>query len=240
MTAFPKDAKLSLVFSLMLPFFLVVLYCLKLLFDKGWIPFPIPIWSLFLAYALGLLFLILSLFLGIKFIIKDFKNSDKKDKRIAVAGVCISLIILIIIILPSIVNVNKNSNMGKIYSIQCTANLKQLGNALNLYAADNNGFFPNGRGAEGFEKLWKGKYVTDPKLFVCPADYVTNSNILAFPEVPLTEKNVSYIYLGGGVNKNKGFSYTIIAREKLGKHKNTNHILYLNGEVGFEGTEAFK
>ena len=214
----------------------IIYACLWSFFFHKCLLWLLPGWTGFLFFFVGLLFFYLSLHLGLGALRRDFKTSTMKGKMMAIGGVCISSGILLLTLLFGFGNLDKYGDKEKIHVLYCSRNLKQIGIALNQYASDNDGFFPDGRGAEGFEKLWKGKYVTDPKLFVCPADYETNKVVLAILEIPLTEKNVSYMYLGSGVNKKKDWPYTIIVRDKLGNHRNTNNILHLDGQVDPTGT----
>lgn len=91
-------------------------------------------------------------------------------------------------ILPSF-----NDNREKARRIACNSNIKQIMLAIKMYSEDHSEKFPDKSGAAGFEMLRKLDYLADPRVYVC-----LSSNINpAENGQPLTEQNVSYIYLGG-------------------------------------------
>ncbi|OGV51834.1 MAG: hypothetical protein A2017_19015 [Lentisphaerae bacterium GWF2_44_16] len=79
----------------------------------------------------------------------------------------------------------------KALRISCASNLKQIGLAFTQYSMDNDDYFPDKDGAEGLEMLRKNNYLTDYKIYTCPA-----SSDKAGKD-GLKEKNISYHYKGG-------------------------------------------
>ena len=76
--------------------------------------------------------------------------------------------------------------------------LKSISAALNEYAADYNGYFPDRYNADGLEQLRKNNYLTEYKAFTSPlAKKVT----VGADAATLIEENVSYIYFAGFTNK---------------------------------------
>ena len=91
-------------------------------------------------------------------------------------------------ILPSF-----NDNREKARRTACYSNIKQIMLAAKMYSGDHSGKFPDKSGAAGFEILRKLDYLTDPGVYVCPSSNITPAK----DDRPLTERNVSYIYIGG-------------------------------------------
>ncbi len=87
--------------------------------------------------------------------------------------VVIGIITIVIgIVLPVVIRARKSSQ-----TISCLSNLRQIGNAFKMYAADNRGILPPGRDTVG--QTWEQMltdlppdtpYITDPLVFRCPAD----------------------------------------------------------------------
>ena len=86
------------------------------------------------------------------------------------------IVVLISILLPSL-----RKSVRQAAATVCMHNLRQIGQAIDFYKLDNNGWGPitSGSNDEGdgassvsvwFHKLVIGDYVSDPALFVCPED----------------------------------------------------------------------
>jgi hypothetical protein len=113
--------------------------------------------------------------------------------------------------------------------IHCASNLKQIGLALKMYSLDNNDHFPSGNAVECLSVLRKGSYLKDAESLVCPG----TKDRPAKPDVPLTQENISYVYLGSGLTEADSPD-SPLAADKMGcKHQGRN-ILYLNGQVRAE------
>ncbi len=111
-------------------------------------------------------------------------------------------------------------------------NLKQIGLALCMYAMDYKNKFPAPDGAAGFELLRKEEYLTEPKIFICPA----TDTKPAKPGEKLTEATVDYVYRGGAVYGKGGD--TPVAWDKHGNFKDFGNVLYADGHVsGFSGKD---
>jgi len=118
--------------------------------------------------------------------------------------------------------------------ISCSSNLKQIGLALKQYAIDNDGCFPSGKGVESFESLRSAAYLTDYKIFVCP----TAKILPASGNEPLTEKNLSYVYLGSGLKDSPENADKPLVCDKPDNHMKYGNVLFCDGHVmGFPGTK---
>ncbi len=80
------------------------------------------------------------------------------------------------------------------------SNLKQIGLGLHMYAGDHDGLFPAEDDATGLDILRKGKYLSDPRVYVSPLDSARKP---AEKGAALTEANSSYVYFGGADFTNK-------------------------------------
>ena len=76
--------------------------------------------------------------------------------------------------------------------ISCASNLKQIHLALQQYAADYAGYYPPANGAAGLEVLRKNDYLTNCAVYRCPSVTMEHQD-----DLPLTEENVDYVYIGG-------------------------------------------
>jgi len=143
----------------------------------------------------------------------------------------IPLLITYTSVMPSIVQVAKvlpilgrGSSQRETQRAGCTANLKQLGLALKLYAMDHKDKYPTGNNTTGLNKLIKEDYLTDMAFFVCP-----NSKTVKATGKVLKEANSSYIYIGD-FTEGDGPKIPLIF-DKLNNKKGVTNILYQAGNV---------
>ena len=107
--------------------------------------------------------------------------------------------------------------MEKPRRISCSSNLKQLMLALEQYAIDYKGHYPNLPDAQGFEILRSQNYLTDYKIYECPSSEVSRSSRQSNSfSLPLTDDMTDYLYLPGATvfDSPRG---TLIALDKPGK-----------------------
>jgi hypothetical protein len=100
---------------------------------------------------------------------------------------------------------------SKAQSINCINNLKQIGLAARMYAADNKGAFPKDFAAMKNE-------LSTPKILCCPGD---SSKTRAENWGNFGPNNVTYLWLGAGLNEEKLNPNQVIARCPI--HENTAH-----------------
>ncbi|MCX5648921.1 MAG: DUF4190 domain-containing protein [Planctomycetota bacterium] len=107
----------------------------------------------------------------------------------------------------------------------CLANLKMIGTACNVYAAEHNGRYP-----ERLSELYPDLPFLD--VFVCQA---TGDKILSPDEI---DAKTSYEYYGAALNASTAaapLGQAILACDKPGNHRGGKNILYADGHVESEG-----
>jgi len=103
----------------------------------------------------------------------------------------------------------------------CMGNLKTIGNACRIYAAEHNGRYP-----ERLSELYPD-YVSDLDVLFCPAmsDKITSPDEI--------DAKTSYEYRGAGLREwGPG---DVLACDKDGNHRRGKNILYADGNVESEG-----
>jgi prepilin-type processing-associated H-X9-DG protein len=112
--------------------------------------------------------------------------------------------------------------------ISCTNNLKQIGLALRMYSAANNGEFPNKNGRAGLQMLVDSGFLENTHVYSCPSSRgrVNNKKDVAL--------HSSYCY-AGGMNESSSV-LSAIAMDRSNNHDKYGNILYIDGHVkGYAG-----
>lgn len=104
-------------------------------------------------------------------------------------------------------------------------NIKQIGEALQMYANVFEGKFPEPNGAKGLDLLRSKGFLRLPQIFICPS----TGNLPSEPGKPITEKTCDYVYVGGYSEYSKGKLPMLWS--KPNNHKEYGIILYVNGEI---------
>lgn len=97
------------------------------------------------------------------------------NNRISQRGMTLNemlIVVAVVIILTYLSTAGLKMAYKKAEKLQCANNLRQLGMAIQLYATDHDYFLPTpGRlaGLTWARKLLDGEYVTEEKMFACPA-----------------------------------------------------------------------
>ena len=165
--------------------------------------------------------------------------SRTKDPRIggkgmAIAGLvlgCVSLVGGLIIIplqlsvlLPALNRAREQANR-----VKCASNMRQLGQAMLMYANANGNHFP-----DKLADLVLADSSLSPGVFVCPDDNKTppdGTSPQTMAAGIASGQHTSYIYVGNGLTSSEPAD-TILLYEPLGNHnKEGMNVLYSDGHV---------
>ena len=172
--------------------------------------------------------------------VKQPETSTPNCKCRLLTKIAIVLVVLVLIssfLAPRLI---RRFERRRHHRISCVNNLKQVGLGLMIYADENNGMFPDRKNLEVFSKV--NNLIKYPAIFCCPAS----------PQYPckrkqkLTKGNISYIYLGGKVEKDPSnmpivFDYPLNYKKSTGWFSKPEHyinVLFCDGHVESFKTEA--
>jgi prepilin-type N-terminal cleavage/methylation domain-containing protein/prepilin-type processing-associated H-X9-DG protein len=144
-----------------------------------------------------------------------------KNRRRAFTLVELLVVVAILAVLAGLLIGTVGAARERAHRTACRNNLKQLGAVLNLWAADNDGWYSLlppvnwEEGLQGQERFHRHitnmaarGYIDDPRLTVCPSDKVNGAN-LQFKVKAATS-------FGPGFNSNENISYVYVAGYKIG------------------------
>jgi predicted Zn finger-like uncharacterized protein/prepilin-type processing-associated H-X9-DG protein len=197
--------------------------------------------SLVLA-ILGLIIPLLGLVAIICGIVALSKTRDRRvgGRGLAIAGISVGGAGLVVsmctisILLPSLNRARETANR-----VKCASNLRQIAQAMLLYANDNRGAYPPTP-----DLLLLTQDIT-PREFVCPSSDETPASQADVDAAKansgktiLTQGHDSYVYLGNGFNTNCAVE-VILLYEPLSNHNNDGgNFMYGDGHVEFQGQAA--
>jgi prepilin-type processing-associated H-X9-DG protein len=174
----------------------------------------------------GILFCIpLSALLAIVFGIVgivETKGGRKKGFGMALAGLILGLlvgpVVLIAILLPSLNRARETANR-----VKCASNMRQIGQAMLLYANDNMGKYP-----PDLPTLLKNEDIA-ASIFLCPSSGETAANGPADLE---SGGHDSYVYLGKGLTESSDQNLPTLY-EVDAHHIDGANFLFVDGHVEF-------
>jgi len=146
----------------------------------------------------------------------------------AFLGTAATFVFTLVPTLPNLGSTGEHSHRS-----WCMNNLKQIGRALQEYAAANNDYLPIGDSLSGLCALEDSGYWWINSLSFCPSVHVPH-----FDKESLTKENYTYVYLGTGKNVQDVKKPEPILMDKAGNHIGYGNVLFSDGSVkGFKGEE---
>jgi prepilin-type processing-associated H-X9-DG protein len=156
--------------------------------------------------------------------IVETKSGRKKGFGMALAGLILGLlvgpVVLIAILLPSLNRAREVANR-----VKCASNMRQIGQAIQLYANQYHGEYP-----PDLPTLLKAESVISPNVFVCPSSNDTNAT---GPGDLDSGGHDSYVYLGKGLTTSIADPTLPVLYEVDTHHVNGANFLFTDGHVEF-------
>ena len=145
---------------------------------------------------------------------------------LSVGGAALLVLLLVLALLPPLNRAREQSRR-----VQCAANMRQIGQAMFIYASVNGGMLP--------DRLDRLLPFAGSNVFVCPSSHDTpapgptptaqGANLYA-------GGHLSYVYVGAGMTTNfanTNPATTVVLYEPLANHRDGVNVLYADGSVVF-------
>ena len=173
--------------------------------------------------------------LGIIFsIVAMVKTRDNRagGRGLAIAGLVVSIITLLAVPLPiSILLPALNRAREQANRVKCAADMRMLGQAMQMYANSNHDQFP-----DTLQSLVKFDPSLSGSVFVCPSSDKTPSTATSPPALAsdlASGQHLSYVYVGKGLNESAA-STVVLLYEPLENHQREGmNVLFGDGHVEF-------
>jgi len=144
----------------------------------------------------------------------------------SVGGAAVLILLLVLVLLPPLNRAREQANR-----VKCASNLRQLGQAMFIYASVNGGQFP--------DRIDRLLSFAGSNVFVCPScddtpapgqtPQIQASNLYA-------RGHLSYVYVGAGLttsSRGANAPTTPVLYEPLTNHGDGINVLYADGSVAF-------
>lgn len=173
---------------------------------------------------------IVAIVLGIIALTKT-KNPQVGGKGLAIAGICVGTVGMIFmacmlsILLPSLNRARETANR-----VKCASNLRQLGQAMLMYANENRGVYPP------TPELLLLTQDISADVFNCPSTNDTPPQGTTAAELAVsfgTPGNVSYIYFGKGLTTSSSPDAILFYETSVNHDGNGGNFLFGDGHVEF-------
>jgi hypothetical protein len=111
--------------------------------------------------------------------------------------------------------------------VSCASNLRNIGMALRVYAADADELYPPEDNATGLDRLVQQNYIKSMKIFTCPTAKTPPGT-----SPTLEDAHLDYVYRGGLSEKDSGAETAMAAdRIQTPNHKGFGNVLFVLGDV---------
>ena len=150
------------------------------------------------------------------------------------------VVVAIIVLLVAILMPSHGGNRRGAERVACAANLRSVGQAIQMYANDHVGDFP-----DTLEHVVAGGYVPDVRIFLCPCSTNTDTPAQGATRAAIaadltTGGHLSYAYVGRGLTVKAG-SDTVIAYEHATHHEGKGgNVLFADGHVVWHSTAELR
>ena len=145
---------------------------------------------------------------------------------LSVGGALLLVLLLVLALLPPL-----NRAREQARRVQCAANMRQIGQAMFIYASVNGGVLP--------DRLDKLLPFAGSNVFVCPSSHdspAPGSTPGAQAGNLYAGGHLSYVYVAAGMNTNfanTNPATTVVLYEPLTNHQDGVNVLYADGSVQF-------
>jgi prepilin-type processing-associated H-X9-DG protein len=145
---------------------------------------------------------------------------------LSVGGAGLLVLLLVLALLPPLKRAREQSRR-----VQCAANMRQIGQAMFIYASVNGGVLP--------DRLDKLLPFAGSNVFVCPSSHdspAPGSTPTAQAANLYAGGHLSYVYVAAGMNtnfSNTNPATTVLLYEALTHHQDGVNVLYADGSVQF-------
>lgn len=153
-------------------------------------------------------------------------------RGLAIAGLVVSIITLLAVPLPvSILLPALNRAREQANRVKCAANMRMLGQAMQMYANSNHGQFP-----DTLQSLVKFDPSLSGAVFICPSSNKTPSTATSAQTLASDlsgGQHLSYVYVGKGLNENASAA-EVLLYEPLENHQREGmNALFADGHVEY-------
>lgn len=132
------------------------------------------------------------------------------------------VVIVLLFVLSSLLPSFNRPQDGHSPLQRCASDLRQIGQAVQLYANENRGHFP-----PKFRLLWTTQDL-DSYQVACPGTYKNRPTTLPSPEE--FDSVTDYVYLGAGLT-DQAHPDIVLAHDRPANHGNAVNILFADGRV---------
>ena len=153
----------------------------------------------------------------------------RTKKAVAIVASLAGVLLLGSVFLPTLCRAREPANR-----VKCASNLKQIGQAMLLYANEHGNAYP-----DSFVTLLRTEDLV-PEVLCCPSSNAEKAKSIESLTTQPSEQNCSYLYYGDGVRSDAPAD-AVVAIDRLDDHDNDGaNALFADGHVEFLATTRRK